>query len=624
MGTYLYLASILLESFSAISFTLIAFFSLREYRNRRSRSGGAVYVWLAAACAVHFLLRVSAGLLRATLGSEVVALAAAYAATGLLILPLILHLFYRNEKVYLPLRGLWRACLAALYVAASALGMGAVTVAMSAAPRVGKWAGTVVTSLIVFAALTSGALLWSSRRPCVTALERRQRRWLLFLLGILAAAYISRELTSSRWLTLIIGAIPLGFVFVITYYVERFAFFDVVIKKGAFAFLALFLLTLYFFTLAPWMLRYRLGTLTWALSVWPIMLVYPWLCHRISAWLDRLWLDRKFSPARAGKYFLSGLEGAIAEDELARRAERHLGDIFHSEAEVLLGQSGPAAGGGSADTMRAPILLDGETAGEIRIRAREQSPRFLSEDATLLASLADTFAFLLENLRLRDKRLEQEKRERELILHAQRSELKALRAQINPHFLFNALNTIAGLIPRSPERAEQTIEQLAEVFRYTLRRSDREWVRAGEELEAVGAYFDIEKARFGERIQFRIEASEGARGVRIPAMIIQTLAENAVKHGVGALSTAGVVDVKVEVSESRIRIEVRDNGPGFESAAFFEQSETGYGLRNIRERLQGYFGDDGRLCIGRDDALGMTLVSVEMPLAAQPLEAIAS
>ncbi len=269
--------------------------------------------------------------------------------------------------------------------------------------------------------------------------------------------------------------------------------------------------------------------------------------------------------------------------------------------------------------MIVPMHLNGKMAGYVRVQKREHHLRFLSEDVDLLTSLAGALAFLIENLRLREKRLEQEQRERELLLDANRSELKALRAQINPHFLFNALNTIAGLIPRYPNRAEKTIEELAEVFRYTLRRSEREWVRLEEELEAVRSYLHIEQARFGERLQFRIENNAEAEEVRIPAMMIQTLVENAVKHGVGAVSVPGLVDVRVSVTActGALRIEVRDNGPGFggSNVSKLRRTGSGYGLCNVQERLRRYFGEAGKLSIGRDEARNMTVVSIDLPHA---------
>jgi LytS/YehU family sensor histidine kinase len=323
-----------------------------------------------------------------------------------------------------------------------------------------------------------------------------------------------------------------------------------------------------------------------------------------------LWPGRRSSRIEASARFLDGLQGVISEGELAELTEQRLRTIFQSQAEVLLGPSAPPGEGDGREFMRAPIRLRGERVGLIRVRRRARNPRSLSEDAALLASLAEVFSVLLENLRLR--------------LKAKRSELKALRAQVNPHFLFNALNTVASLIPRQPDRAERTIEQLAEVFRYTLRRSDREWVTLEEELEAVHAYLDVEQARFGDRLTVRIEAPGEAGQMRIPAMIVQTLAENAVKHGVGSTRRQAVIEVRVEVSASGLRLAVGDNGPGFPAVAAraFPPDNGGFGLRNIRERLEGHFGDAASLTIDRDTALGMTVVSIHLPRTiAQAVEA---
>jgi len=103
---------------------------------------------------------------------------------------------------------------------------------------------------------------------------------------------------------------------------------------------------------------------------------------------------------------------------------------------------------------------------------------------------------------------------------------------------------------------------------------------------------------------------------------VQTLVENAVKHGVSAIRAPGRIEVDVEAAQDRLRIEVRDNGPGFEDSAtrLFHQPGEGHGLRNIRDRLRGYFGDAAHLAIARDGTSGMTVVSVEMPRTAQPVE----
>src|SRR6185436_16363640 len=125
---------------------------------------------------------------------------------------------------------------------------------------------------------------------------------------------------------------------------------------------------------------------------------------------------------------------------------------------------------------------------------------------SLLRSLSGVFSYMLENVRLQRRRRQQDQLEQELRLQTSRSELKALRAQINPHFLFNALNAIASLIHSDPTRADAAVEQLAEVFRYTLRRSESEWAPLDQELTFARAYLDVEQARFGQRLTCTIDS----------------------------------------------------------------------------------------------------------------------
>jgi two-component system LytT family sensor kinase len=189
--------------------------------------------------------------------------------------------------------------------------------------------------------------------------------------------------------------------------------------------------------------------------------------------------------------------------------------------------------------------------------------------------------------------------------------LKALRAQINPHFLFNALNAIAGLIHTRPELAEETVEQLAEVFRYTLRKSEKEWVRLDEELEFVAAYLRVEESRFGERLQVKVSVDAAATAIPVPAMSIQPLVENAIKHGTSTVEGQGRVALNVTLSPEGLCIEVCDNGPGFPAGFSLAAPGSGHGLRNIAERLSGYYGDSARL--SWENHAEATMVRLQIP-----------
>jgi len=613
---------LLLCSFNAITFTLLACLWLRDYWKRRSHWGGYLYLCVTAAFAVLFCSNIASYLSLGMFYRPVPFLGYFQVAANALIPPLVFHFFYRNERGSLSGHWMWRISVLAVY----ALGLLFAALAILPAGPQGDLLGDknalmAYRGMMIAGALGCGIVLLASGRYGADRFAGNRRRILLLLCGAWMLTYLFAP--KGGWGAIVAQTLPLCFGFVITYYVERPTFFDVLIKKGAFTLCSVIFLTGYLLLLAPFLLRLRGGTPTavlgWALLILPIVLLAPWVYRVLSVWLDRLLLGRRFLPAEAGKYFLTGLQDAITETDLAEHAERLLSDIFQSEARVLLDDEASTSG----ECMQEAILLRGERIGLISIQPRTHGPRFLSEDVTLLSSLAETYSFLLDNLRLREERLRRERREQSLLLEANRSELRALRAQINPHFMFNALNTIAGLIPRRPDRAERTIEQLAEVFRYTLSRSEREWVPLDEELEAVRAYLQIERTRFGDRLEFTIHAGDDAAKVRIPAMIVQTLVENAVKHGVSAIRTPGRIEVDVETSQSRLWIEVRDNGPGFEESAAraFHRPGDGHGLRNIRERLRGYFGDGARLDARRDQALGMTVVSVEMPRTAQAVEA---
>ncbi len=171
------------------------------------------------------------------------------------------------------------------------------------------------------------------------------------------------------------------------------------------------------------------------------------------------------------------------------------------------------------------------------------------------------------------------------------SELSALRAQINPHFLFNSLNSIAALIRISPNEAESVTEDLADVFRYTLRASDRPLVCLKDELEIIRLYLNIEQARFKDCLNVEINVPDNLHQVSLPVLTLQPLIENAVKHGISKKEGHHTITLEIERQAQTLQISVTDTGPGFPHNDFGKFMENGTGLSNIFKRLQLHFGD---------------------------------
>jgi signal transduction histidine kinase len=167
-----------------------------------------------------------------------------------------------------------------------------------------------------------------------------------------------------------------------------------------------------------------------------------------------------------------------------------------------------------------------------------------------------------------------------------RAELRALRAQIHPHFLFNTLNTIAALIPTEPEVAEEVTTRLAEVFRFVLQNSERELIPLAEELEFVRAYLDIERVRLGDRLRVVEDIDTASLTVPVPGLLLQPLVENAVRHGIGPRPDGGTVLIASALANGTLRLSVADDGVGFDPATRGGRMSDGFGLRSAEERVR--------------------------------------
>ncbi len=195
---------------------------------------------------------------------------------------------------------------------------------------------------------------------------------------------------------------------------------------------------------------------------------------------------------------------------------------------------------------------------------------------------------------------------------ALRAELKALQARTNPHFLFNSLNTVAGLIEESPAAAEQMIERLAGLFRYTLKGSEARWVRLAEEVEAVRSYLEVEAIRLGERLESEISVAPEVASVLIPPLVLQPLVENAVLHGVAPRRRGGRVKVEAHRTDSTLVLSVADDGDGPGSSP---HRGSGTSLAELEQRLELLYGGGASLDQSVADAGGF-VVTLSLPLEA--------
>jgi signal transduction histidine kinase len=192
---------------------------------------------------------------------------------------------------------------------------------------------------------------------------------------------------------------------------------------------------------------------------------------------------------------------------------------------------------------------------------------------------------------------------------AARSQLAALRGQLNPHFLFNALHTVVHLIPRDPSGAARAAEQIAGLLRTTLE-EDRDIVTLAQERAFVERYLELERIRFGDRLRVSIRTSEDAGAALLPSFALQTLVENAVRHGAAPRVEPTKIVVEGRVSGKMLTLTVRDSGDGMAPGP--EGANGGTGLQRLRERLAALYGSSAQLTL-ETGATGGCTASLSIP-----------
>ena len=197
---------------------------------------------------------------------------------------------------------------------------------------------------------------------------------------------------------------------------------------------------------------------------------------------------------------------------------------------------------------------------------------------------------------------------------AQEAQLKMLRYQLNPHFLFNTLNSISSLITkRDDSRANEMIIQLSNFLRHSLNSDPVDGISLKDEIDALKLYLRIEEARFGDRLSINININKGAEKVQVPGMILQPLVENSIKYAIAPNEKGGEITINATIKKNMLDLHVLDSGPGFDKN-LIDLSQSGVGLRNTRDRLNTFYQGKSKFKIESSDE-GGTDILIKVPLS---------
>ena len=269
---------------------------------------------------------------------------------------------------------------------------------------------------------------------------------------------------------------------------------------------------------------------------------------------------------------------------------------------------------GTSQETRQVVLPGGQT---MQVNARElllrEAPRTIADGAVTWYFFFGAWASFYVAMSAGNRLRQAERRASEFERAAQSAQLRALRYQVNPHFLFNTLNSLSSLImTKREEEAERMILSLSNFFRSTLTIDPAADVTLAEEIRFQMLYLDIEKARFPNRLRVDIEIPSALRNIRIPALLLQPVIENAIKYGVARSRGAVTVRISAYEEAGRLHLKVKDNGE-VPPPQDCEDCGTGVGLANVRERLLARFGDAASCRYGPVEGGGFR-VTLTMPV----------
>ncbi len=404
----------------------------------------------------------------------------------------------------------------------------------------------------------------------------------------------------------------------------RFRFADVFIRYGVRILLAgIWAAVLSFFAQSQSFMHVAIrASAPWAVHVFGVILVanvlllsFTFIDERISALVNR-WLfhtpdyrvARRDLATRLGE--LSDESAVIAAVERTARATLDLSMSEIKPLEVLTSWPPALLEGELVELDRGQFLLPVSSSGRIthvlQIAPGPLRPGLVTRDLDFLRGIVTLGGNRLDALHRESETIERQNRETLLEQQVTEAELRALRAQVNPHFLFNSLNTVADLIVRDPPRAETMTLRLASVFRHVLANSSRPLTTIRDEMEFLRTYLHIEETRFGDRLQVEFQVDPAVANEHIPSLLLQPLVENALKHGLGPKPETGHLWISAQLAVTHVELRVEDDGLGL------SDGPNGLGLKNVADRLRAMYHDQASIAIDSRPA-GGTRVTVRIP-----------
>jgi two-component system LytT family sensor kinase len=377
---------------------------------------------------------------------------------------------------------------------------------------------------------------------------------------------------------------------------------DLVLKRSLWllvSVLAATLVSLFVFRLSG------LGLVVSTLSCAALMLSAPLLMRALNFLVDRIFLDRP-DYAAAARNFEEAAGRLYDQEQLFELALQTVRTTLRLDAQWLRvgADAGPPA------LASISIEQDGRACHRLEVSASHQARTLMQQEFGFLNAIGTGVSRRWDAIRFEQQQRAQYLREERLSRLLTEAELKALRTQVDPHFLFNTLNTIADLVSTNPRQAEEMIQRLAECFRYALSRHSRDLSTLDDELEFARHYLGIEQVRFGDRLRVSLSRGDAGGGESLPSLLLQPLLENAIRHGLAPMREGGSISVTAKLDGEYLRLQIDDDGVGLRPDF---DSKPGIGLQNVKERLTMY-SQAARMAIGNRSGERGTSVTILVPL----------